>query len=254
VVTKSKPSIVPYGFLLIEDAIDRAGKRLLPDEWTGDERDLFERVAQRWRVRNLPKKAKAEFRENLERREKACSTLRRLCAWGVVTSVIWRDDNTRGPRIPIANWYDDQKSTDMCRTGRGRVIDEYSAARDVTGWVLIDQASLDAALSADSTAAEGNLLPNEAEGNAADGVAAEAHAMPARPSPKRGPQPIVLNRVKADMRAARDQGTDDLGGMKEEEMAARFGASRDTCRRARRGVLSEKADNSNLDKYRPSDK
>ncbi|PBB77911.1 hypothetical protein CK218_27805 [Mesorhizobium sp. WSM3879] len=52
---------------------------------------------------------------------------------------------------------------------------------------------------------------------------------------KRGPKPVQLERVKAAMRAF-DQTA--LAVMTEEEMVARFDASRDTCRRARR-ELSE---------------
>jgi hypothetical protein len=54
---------------------------------------------------------------------------------------------------------------------------------------------------------------------------------------RRGPKPIVTERVKAAMR---DFAADDLSGMKIVEMAAKFGASPDTCRQARAAILSEK--------------
>jgi hypothetical protein len=54
---------------------------------------------------------------------------------------------------------------------------------------------------------------------------------------RRGPKPIVTERVKAAMR---DFAADDLSGMKIVEMAAKFGASPDICRQARAAILSEK--------------
>jgi hypothetical protein len=56
-------------------------------------------------------------------------------------------------------------------------------------------------------------------------------------SAKRGPKTGVLERVKAAM--VRHNDIDDLRSMTEEVMATTFGASRDTCRRARNEVLSE---------------
>lgn len=52
----------------------------------------------------------------------------------------------------------------------------------------------------------------------------------------RGPQPTKREAIKCAMRRMSRM---ELGGMKEEAMAATFGASRDTCRKAREEVLSE---------------
>lgn len=53
---------------------------------------------------------------------------------------------------------------------------------------------------------------------------------------KTGPDPIVLERVKAEMKC---HPRVELEGMKQEAMAALFGASRPTCQKALREVLSE---------------
>ena len=63
---------------------------------------------------------------------------------------------------------------------------------------------------------------------------------------KRGPKQRVIQRVKEKMVNRNDM--DDLKSMTEEAMAATFGASRDTCRRARREVLSLFVEKSNSDK------
>jgi hypothetical protein len=54
---------------------------------------------------------------------------------------------------------------------------------------------------------------------------------------RRGPEPVVTERVKAAMRA---HAADDLSAMKVVEMASKFTASPDTCRRARKAILAEK--------------
>jgi hypothetical protein len=54
---------------------------------------------------------------------------------------------------------------------------------------------------------------------------------------KRGPKPLQLSRVTSEMQKKTPT---ELEEMKEEEMAQTFGASRDTCRKARNEVLSKK--------------
>jgi hypothetical protein len=60
-----------------------------------------------------------------------------------------------------------------------------------------------------------------------------------KPTRKRGPYPKQFNRVREAMRRdVAEHGAAFLNGMKEEEMATQYGASRDTCRRVRT-ALSE---------------
>jgi hypothetical protein len=54
---------------------------------------------------------------------------------------------------------------------------------------------------------------------------------------RRGPKPVTMERVKTEMRA---HAADDLSAMKLVEMASKFAASPDTCRRAREAILAEK--------------
>ena len=54
----------------------------------------------------------------------------------------------------------------------------------------------------------------------------------------RGRKPQVIERVKADMRAAISKGV-PLRDLLEKDMQVRFAASRDTCRKAREAVLAE---------------
>ena len=63
----------------------------------------------------------------------------------------------------------------------------------------------------------------------------------APPTSRRGPRPTVGPRVEQAMRDGLRSGSysaDQLRGHTEEAMASLFGASRDTCRRARRRVLA----------------
>jgi hypothetical protein len=54
---------------------------------------------------------------------------------------------------------------------------------------------------------------------------------------QRGPKPVTMERVKTEMKA---HSVDDLSVMKIVEMASKFTASPDTCRRAREEILAEK--------------
>jgi hypothetical protein len=59
---------------------------------------------------------------------------------------------------------------------------------------------------------------------------------------KRGRKPDVGNRIRDAMRKdllENRHTVQQLKDMKEEEMAATYGGSRDTCRNARRAILSE---------------
>jgi hypothetical protein len=67
---------------------------------------------------------------------------------------------------------------------------------------------------------------------------------------RRGPRPEKLLQVKAAMIAHGNMS--DLADMTEPAMEAQFGASRDTCRRARNAVLSEFQSGTNPDKLAPS--
>jgi hypothetical protein len=57
----------------------------------------------------------------------------------------------------------------------------------------------------------------------------------------KGPRPVKLERVKAAMLEAIGQHV-DVGKMREKEWEARFGASRDTCRKAWAAIQSTSAD------------
>ena len=74
--------------------------------------------------------------------------------------------------------------------------------------------------------------PDSASGNVVDILGA----------PKRGRRPERGNQIKDSMRNELREyrlTVQRLNDMKEEELVARFGGSRDTCRKARRAVLSE---------------
>jgi hypothetical protein len=62
---------------------------------------------------------------------------------------------------------------------------------------------------------------------------------------RRGRKPLKFDRVLAAMRAdlARGEKPEDLADLTEKELAGRYGASRDTCRRARDHALSENVEN-----------
>jgi hypothetical protein len=67
-------------------------------------------------------------------------------------------------------------------------------------------------------------------------------ALPSFVAGKRGPKPELSERVKDAMRTGLREHkitASDLRNMKEEELAEHYGASRDTCRKARKVILSE---------------
>ncbi|MGZ7868255.1 hypothetical protein ACXR8U_21685 [Methylobacterium radiotolerans] len=66
-----------------------------------------------------------------------------------------------------------------------------------------------------------------------------AKVVSSKPDRPRGPPPSKRESIKAAMR---NMSRADLRSMKEEAMAVDFGASRDTCRKAREEVLSEIVD------------
>jgi hypothetical protein len=64
---------------------------------------------------------------------------------------------------------------------------------------------------------------------------------------RRGPKPIKLEQVKQAMKCDLSQGT-DLRNIPEKELAAKYGCSRDTARKARNAVVPKIVDDSILDK------
>jgi hypothetical protein len=68
---------------------------------------------------------------------------------------------------------------------------------------------------------------------------------------KRGPKPVRLEKTRAAMRfklKADSTYREELEKAREKELAATYGVSRDTARKARKAVLSEFAENSDRDK------
>ena len=197
----SAPPHLPVGYLSLEHAIDHVGRHLLKGKWTGNERQAVNEardlmapaIAKHTRRVNRFAQGKAAspprpfkspplpalLREAFLRRQDAFGRLCKLCAYGGVSSVLLLDDYTVGNAIPPRNWLDNGTSADMLRTGRTTVRGEHSSAWDISGWVMIDERGLAAALAMaadgaplqapphhDQTATVDELLRNNERGRA----------------------------------------------------------------------------------------
>jgi hypothetical protein len=239
----SGPPLLPSGWLSIDDALNLIAGPMFGAEWTGEEHraaievhDMITKAIAKHNDRGRecfakgkkspkfkPPSLPPQLKNAASRRSQAFKRLCGLCAYGVVPSALLLDDFTVTRGIPTRNWLDQRMSAEMYSTGRSKVAVDPLETYTHPGWLLIDSEGLRRAV---------NGFPD---------------AAPRLRSSKRGKRPAQLDRVKEKMRAAIAHG-EDIAGMKEEEMKARFDASRDTCRKARKAVLSEIVDNSIRDK------
>jgi hypothetical protein len=106
-----------------------------------------------------------------------------------------------------------------------------------------------------------NKVEKEVEAGVSDGIAQPA-TIKEPPSiafnvRKRGRLPLKLQQAKEAMQRDLHEGRENLASLRamlEKNLAQKYGVSRDTARKARRGVLSEFVENSITDKYTANDK
>src|SRR5947209_2118398 len=118
----SKPSVLPPGYLLLDEAIDRIDPGVLRDKGSDKERQDFdkyldENMAAIIATRTVPEPIYGEGVRR-KRRKTAFQRLSALCAYGKVPSALLLDDFTVRATIPTKFWLDEWLSTDMCSTGR----------------------------------------------------------------------------------------------------------------------------------------
>jgi hypothetical protein len=142
------PSVLPPGYLSLDEAIDRVDPGVLRDEGSDKERREFDKylalnMSAILKTHTVPTSIYAE----VQRRRRLRSAFERvceLCAYGRVPSALLLDDFTVRRGVPTKFWLDERLSTDMHLTGRAMINQHAFSGR--TGWVIVDAAALDVAL------------------------------------------------------------------------------------------------------------
>jgi hypothetical protein len=181
-MTSDRPRFLPPGWVLLDNAIESVGRRLIPD-WQETDGDslrqwsvVFNPASERHNAkvraagrrgrfnvsRFKPPPRSAPLAAALSRRAAAFHKLREQCGYGGVPSAVLRADCLIGPALPLKNWIDEEIAGSMYRTGHATVRIQSSPLESsaVSGWVLIDEARLVLALSPQSTeATDGAIAP-----------------------------------------------------------------------------------------------